>query len=156
MQTFLPYPDFNKSAACLDRQRLGKQRVECLQILNSLTTGSRWANHPAVQMWKGCEHDLIDYGLAICEEWVRRGYRDTCAGKIAKFEEIYRQNRSFKGLPWWIGDDEFHASHRAALLFKFPDWYSKFGWTEEPAVPNEKGSLPYFWPTRAAGPYIST
>ena len=33
MQTFLPYPDFARSAAVLDRQRLGKQRVEVLQIL---------------------------------------------------------------------------------------------------------------------------
>ena len=28
MQTFLPYPDFKQSAACLDYSRLGKQRVE--------------------------------------------------------------------------------------------------------------------------------
>ena len=26
MQTFLPYPDFKRSAEALDRQRLGKQR----------------------------------------------------------------------------------------------------------------------------------
>ncbi len=26
MQTFLPYPDFTKSAQCLDNKRLGKQR----------------------------------------------------------------------------------------------------------------------------------
>lgn len=37
MQTFLPYPDFNKSAQCLDDKRLGKQRAECLQILKVLT-----------------------------------------------------------------------------------------------------------------------
>lgn len=28
MQTFLPYPDFKKSAQCLDYRRLGKQRVD--------------------------------------------------------------------------------------------------------------------------------
>lgn len=37
MQTFLPYPSGVKSARVLDRQRLGKQRVECLQILAALT-----------------------------------------------------------------------------------------------------------------------
>ena len=36
MQTFLPYPDFAKSAMCLDNKRLGKQRIECLQILKAL------------------------------------------------------------------------------------------------------------------------
>ena len=36
MQTFLPYASFEESAKVLDRQRLGKQRVECLQIFNAL------------------------------------------------------------------------------------------------------------------------
>jgi len=36
MQTFLPFPDFKKSASCLDYKRLGKQRVEGLQILNAI------------------------------------------------------------------------------------------------------------------------
>ena len=57
MQTFLPYKDFSRSAKVLDRQRLGKQRVEGLQILQCLLgIGSlRWKNHPAVKMWKGAE-----------------------------------------------------------------------------------------------------
>lgn len=37
MQTFLPYPSGRKSARVLDQKRLGKQRVECLQILAILT-----------------------------------------------------------------------------------------------------------------------
>ena len=37
MQTFLPYSSFYQSARVLDRQRLGKQRVETLQILKSLS-----------------------------------------------------------------------------------------------------------------------
>ena len=36
MQTFLPYPSFTQSAACLDDKRLGKQRVECKRILLAL------------------------------------------------------------------------------------------------------------------------
>jgi len=36
MQTFLPYASFAKSAACLDNRRLGKQRVEAMQILKIL------------------------------------------------------------------------------------------------------------------------
>lgn len=150
MQTFLPYPNFTQSAACLDRQRLGKQRVECLQILNTLTHGSRWINHPAVKMWKGSEHELIDYGLAVCAEWKQRGYQDTCAAKIAAFDTQYHVNRL--GIrPSFIGNAEFHASHRAALLFKKPDWYSRFGWAEQAAVPNERGSLPYVWPVPLLG-----
>ncbi len=54
MQTFLPYPDFAESARVLDNKRLGKQRVEVLQILNVLTDSTRkgWRNHPAVAMWR--------------------------------------------------------------------------------------------------------
>ncbi|MFN7881952.1 MAG: pyrimidine dimer DNA glycosylase/endonuclease V, partial [bacterium] len=33
MQTFLPSPSFAESARILDNKRLGKQRVECKQIL---------------------------------------------------------------------------------------------------------------------------
>lgn len=48
MQTFLPYPSFAESARVLDRQRLGKQRVEVLQLLRALTGQTKgWANHPA-------------------------------------------------------------------------------------------------------------
>ncbi len=36
MITFLPYPNFFDSAACLDRARLGKQRIEAYQILKDL------------------------------------------------------------------------------------------------------------------------
>jgi hypothetical protein len=36
MQTFLPYADFAECARVLDDKRLGKQRVECLQILKAL------------------------------------------------------------------------------------------------------------------------
>jgi hypothetical protein len=38
LQTFLPYPDFAASAQALDQRRLGKQRVEALQVLRALTT----------------------------------------------------------------------------------------------------------------------
>ena len=65
MQTFLPYASFEDVARTLDRKRLGKQRVEGMQILNVLAkppgyTGA-WANHPAVKMWRGYENALKQY-----------------------------------------------------------------------------------------------
>ena len=36
MQTFLPYPDFRESLESLDYKRLGKQRVEALQLVKSI------------------------------------------------------------------------------------------------------------------------
>ena len=36
MQTFLPYESFEESAKVLDYRRLGKQRVEGMQIINAI------------------------------------------------------------------------------------------------------------------------
>ena len=136
MQTFLPYPDFTSSARVLDRQRLGKQRVEVLQILNALNGESRgWTSHPATRMWRGYVPALVSYGLAICAEWRARGYIDNCTGRIA----AYAEPGVSPALPAWIGDPAFHASHRSNLLRKFPEHYAQFGWSE----PHD---LPYIWP----------
>jgi len=134
MQTFLPYPSFAQSAQCLDRQRLGKQRVEALQLLKALNGETKgWVNHPCVKMWKGYEECLILYGLVICQEWGNRGYKDTCLAKIL----AYRKDGSFTW-PSWLGHKAFHDSHKSNLLRKDPVHYSQFGWD----VPN---NLPYVW-----------
>lgn len=139
MQTFLPYKDFEASAYVLDRLRLGKQRLEVLQILRALAGESRgWRNHPAARMWSGWEHLLIDYGLAVCTEWRGRGYADSCARKIAEFDLQFHAQRDGRA-PWWLGDEAFHLSHRSNLVRKKPDWYGPV-W---PRVPN---NLPYVWP----------
>lgn len=44
MQTFLPFPHFTMSAQVLDKKRLGKQRVETLQILKVLWRGKYYCN----------------------------------------------------------------------------------------------------------------
>jgi hypothetical protein len=43
--------------------------------------------------------------------------------------------------PPWLGIEEFHSSHRAALLAKDYDWYSQWGWVEKPVID-------YWWPTK--------
>lgn len=120
----------------LDMRRLGKQRVEVMQILKALCEGGGWSNHPAVKMWEGCESYLAGYGMAICGEWRDRGYKDTCLEKIS----IYFDPLSFPK-PFWYGDEDFHASHRSNLLRKDPEHYGQFGWTE----PHD---LEYVWPTK--------
>jgi hypothetical protein len=151
VQTFLPWPSFAASAAALDERRLGKQRVEALQVLRALTrTPYGWQHHPAVLMWKGHEEALAAYGLAICDEWVRRGHSDTCAATIGldlaaaglppprREAEIAAAGR----LPPWYGDDRLHSSHRSALVRKDPARYG-------PLFPDADPDLPYHWPVRA-------
>lgn len=151
MQTFLPYADFADSARALDDRRLGKQRVETLQVIRALTyEGYGWQHHPAVKMWRGHLEALAAYGLAITEEWVRRGHADTCAAKmlddlhaagVTAHPRAQRQLAAADALPPWIGDEDLHRSHRSALLRKDPAYYSR--------VFDEPDDLPYVWP--AAG-----
>ena len=138
MQTFLPYPDFNKSARCLDRLRLGKQRVETIQLLRAILspTPTGWSNHPATKMWHSHPWTLAYYGMTMCVEWQKRGYQDTCLFKIIDLAKHIERTLE---RPSWLGDPAFHASHRSNLLRKDPIHYSQFGWTEP-------SDLPYLWP----------
>lgn len=128
MNTFLPYACFKQSAACLDMRRLGKQRVEVLQLLQ----GS-FPNHPASRMWRGYEHALAVYGTYICAEWQSRGYCDTVFDKLQPY-------LSTGSMPPWFGAHQFHSDCRANLLRKDAVYYSRYGWLELP----KKG---YSWPT---------
>lgn len=139
MNTFLPYPCFEASAKCLDNKRLGKQRVEVLQLLKALAgEKSRWVNHPCCKMWIGYEHELAAYGNSICMEWMRRGFKDTCLDKIKDIYTPYYRADPDENPPWF-GDEDFHASHRSNLLRKDAVHYGEFGWEEE-------NDLPYVWP----------
>lgn len=141
MQTFLPYPDFEESAACLDNKRLGKQRVEVLQILKALTGESKgWMNHPATKMWRGSELHLIDYGMYICREWRKRGFKDTCLDKIQGFEPKFN-TEGHMNLPCFLLDTKFFEAHRSNLMRKDPAYYGKFFGEDCPQ------DLPYVWPT---------
>ncbi len=125
MQTFLPYASFSESANALDDKRLGKQRVECRQILRALEHGGGWANHPATRLWRGYETALKAYYNECVKAWVHRGYRNTLP--------LYEIPGSF-AMPPWFGNPAFHAAHRAALMAKDGDWYKQYGWTEEPKI----------------------
>jgi hypothetical protein len=148
VQTFLPDPDFERTARLLDDRRLGKQRVEALQVLRALTRETYgWKHHPAVRMWAGCEEALVAYGIAICREWRRRGYQDTVEETLRRDADAsgivhprtQRELTRLGRLPHWHGDDAVHASHRAALVRKDPRHYlARF--------PDADPEQPYVWP----------
>ena len=132
MQTFLPYPSFTKTFKTLDYRRLGKQRVEAMQILNILlnrTERPGWRNHPIVRMWDGYEPALQLYHNMCIEEWINRCYNNNMKLEDITEPIIY---------PHWLGDKSFHSSHRANLLRKDYEYYSQFRWKEN--VTN-----PYTW-----------
>lgn len=143
MQTFLPYAEFQKTAECLDYKRLGKQRVETMQIMNTLSGKSGgWSNHPATLMWEGYEWALLQYQIAIVKEWVARGYKDNVC--LEKTYNSYSLIESCHEFPPWLGKEEVHSSHRSNLLRKDYDYYCRFGW-EEP------DTIEYWWPSKHVG-----
>jgi hypothetical protein len=140
MQTFLPYESFTRSARALDYQRLGKQRVECLQVLN-VFAGVRagWGNHPITRMWTGHELSLVKYSLTVCHVWhVEQGYRDTCYGKIRNlFPESSMAQINNAEPPPWLGDEAFHRSHQSNLVRKAQQYY--FHHSDRPHEPHGQG-----------------
>jgi hypothetical protein len=149
VQTFLPYPDFLASARVLDQKRLGKQRVETIQVLRGLTVPTYgWRHHPAVKMWTGYEEALVRYGLDMCAVWCATGRADTCATTLtvdlaaAGGARVIRTQQELAGagdLPPWLGDEALHLSHRSALLRKDPGVY-------RPLFGDIPDDLPYVWP----------
>lgn len=170
MQTFLPYEEFDESASVLDDKRLGKQRVETFQIMSALLDvklvtsvigkagieelppsewylaerqNRSWMNHPAVKMWRGYTLWLYSYQVAVCAEWITRGFRDTCANKSMALILFSQQLGYLKAelgpRPPWLGDEAFHMSHRSNLLAKDPEFYG-------PVFPDTPPGLPYIWP----------
>jgi hypothetical protein len=152
VQTFLPYADFDRSARVLDDKRLGKQRVETLQVVRALTRPDYgWKNHPAVLMWKGFEEALGQYGLTCCAAWTDLGFADTCAATIVTDLQAYGidavrtqpELAAAGAVPPWLGDEALHRSHRSALVRKDPEHYR----TLFADVPDD---LDYVWPVRSA------
>lgn len=145
MQTFLPHPSFARSARALDDRRLGKQRVEALQILRALQVeGYGWQQHPAVAMWRGHLEALLAYAVTVTRAWIARGHSDTV------LERLYEMNRGAppptqaelkaRGLlPAWLGWSPLHRSHQSALVRKAPAHY-------RPQFPSVPDDLLYVWP----------
>lgn len=132
MQTFLPWRSFTASAGVLDYRRLGKQRVEARQLIDTLEgKKSGWRNHPACIMWEGHVDCLKEYFNIMSAAWMERGYTHSMG--FYKIPDSYDD-------PWWMGKEAFHLSHRSNLKRKNPTYYTdKF----------EDGlqiDIPYCWP----------
>lgn len=152
MQTFLPEgSNFELGFQVLDRQRLGKQRVETFQISNVIMSLDKddnpyvhkgWKHHPAVRMWEGYPMALNRYGMLCCKEFVRRGYKDSLYPRFAKrYMNLIAEGNELV-LPHWLTNPDSEKriieSHRSNLRRKMPEHYMDL-W-------DTKTDLPYFWP----------
>ena len=139
MQTFICDIVLNISASNLDVKRLGKQRIEAIQIaMCLLEKESKWKNHPAVKMWKGFEVFLVkEYLKSILDEWNKRGFKnEKCKEHYFRLLEKVKNKKIIK--PYWI-NSEFIEAHRSNLIRKKPEFYKKlWSFTES--------NLEYIWP----------
>lgn len=143
MQTFLPFSDYNNTAWVLDNKRLGKQRVESLQIMKALIDpGYGWRTHPATVMWAPYPDELLHYTFAICREWRKRGFNDTVTQKIWVIFISHFRRWPRKQKPIWIGDERLHISHQSSLKKKDPEFYQNY-FKEAPEFTE------YFWPSNS-------
>jgi len=138
--TFLVCSDYREAVKVLDKARLGKQRVEAYQILQTLKEvpdrKKGYQRHPAVLMWKGFEESLKMYFNASVQEWTSRGYENNY--------EYFEVDEKKVEHPWWKSFAPLHYSHQASLSRKDPEYYKgKF-----PELPEEYTKLGYLWPSR--------
>lgn len=81
-------------------------------------------------MWRGYPQALATYYNACLQAFEDRGYRNVTMKRIPVAN---------CALPEWFGNTMLHSSHRQTLLSKKFDWYSQFGWKEQPIYQ-------YYWP----------
>jgi hypothetical protein len=111
MNTFITNDDPKRCAKDLDSKRLGKQRVEGMQLLNTMNENNTkigWKNHPIAVMWKDYQPQLRYYVNCMIEEWISRGFKNTMT--------LYEDTSS--NMPWWFSWTQLQKSHQSSLLRK--------------------------------------
>lgn len=139
IQTWLPLPDFRESVSRLSMAHLSLQRLHVLELIEELHEvapdqsalpvdyeHTNLSEHPLVDMWRGYEAAVCQYGLFACDEWgMRRGKRDPYYEPIMAHLECETEAvNAGIGKPNWFGDIDFHLSHQSALLLADFSHYS--------------------------------
>ena len=116
MNTFLPYSNFDDSVKCLDNKRLGKQRLECYQLIHILLDEKRtaWRRHPAFVMWSGLPQSLIKYFFTCCNEFHRRGFKENLAQRM--IDEV-------KSVQYVTGSGHLNTAATITRMY-FDDYFS--------------------------------
>lgn len=96
-----------------------------------------WLNHPIVKMWRGYETSLLCYGLAMCLEWKRRGFKDSLYEKFYN-ELVFLCHSNSMLQPPWTFDEELQESHRSNLIRKDAEFY-------RPKFERTRENLAYKW-----------
>lgn len=142
MQIFLPFSSISKSVKSLDYRRLGKQRVEALQVYTAIHNRNYgWQNHPIVNMYRNYPDFIAHYHNMCISEWILRGYHNNM--------DLIKYNKKYE-VPKWIGDEKFHKSHRLMLLKKTLEkdsWYFDIFYNDKNDITDIRNAE-YYWPIK--------
>ena len=138
-------------------KRLTKQRHDALEILYLLSgrnhpeRGDRFMyNSPPKKVWQHCPLVLVQYGLALCDEYEKRtGKPDPVR---VRFEQRDRWFRDRGGpaartteRPRYFDSETMQHSHRAILARQDESHYAEYGFERDPD--DEKI---FYWPVEEA------
>ena len=124
MQTFIALNDLTLCALALTvtKPRLGKQRVECKQIMLALTLPAGcygWQHHTVTRAWAGHRGFLCLYAIEVCNAWKQQRkadgtpYADSLLPWFVDAALGITDPAEFQPPPWWGG--EIHYNHRVLL-----------------------------------------
>lgn len=149
VNTFLVIADYAVNATFLDSRRLGKQRVEAMQIINAIEKGSGgWVNHPVSRAWANHVPSLKQYYNCILDEWLKRGYKNTMTYYTELGDVVH---------PPWVSEPRIQYAMMAQLIQKNSDYYSVASLTPliSPELLTHFKSFPleyldygYIWPAK--------
>jgi len=134
--TFITDDDPKVCARNLDYKRLGKQKLECKWIINSIESKKN-NKHPGYLMWEGYLNYLKHYTNCIIEEWLRRGYKNTM--------EIYSLPSEFEK-PWFFTYRPLQLTHICSLKRKDSNYYNNV-FPNSPEI-TQYMTIGYLWPTK--------
>ena len=135
VNTFVIADTPEECAKMLDYKRLGKQRVEAKQIIDTLEHYDEkkgWKNHPALLMWKDNINALKYYYNCMVDEWIFRGYKNEMKKYDIKGDVVY---------PWWFHNKYVQLSHKCSLYRKNTKYYRNL------TIDNEFLKVGYIWPS---------
>ena len=156
VNTFLVHQDFKIAVKILDNRRLGKQRVEARQLIDTidkLKSGQAdkkisWSNHPITLSWINHVDSLKLYFNCVVQEWINRGFNNNY--------ELFELSDNIIH-PYWIYNKKIHYSMMSQLVQKDSEYYSPDNLRDKIpnelydyflSLPSEYSSYGYIWPCK--------
>lgn len=141
MDILAPLPDFVDSSAAFSDADLRLQTRNISHAMDALHEVKMLTlkGNPWVEMWRGHEVTLCEYGITLAEEFLSREIPKPGLDKMIeqlKHIEWHMECASAGDFsmdkPDWWGDLRVHNSHKEILLARNPDWYTQhFGELED-------------------------